>query len=122
MSDLPIAPWWTDVDGGRWNANALRLLPGGTGQTYTWFGLPGRACSLWVSGREVATIRKAQPKLWLARIEGFEWIITPDMPVARFQALPSTSPLTHTPVKGFETEAKARKAIEAVVLAKPKGG
>jgi hypothetical protein len=41
------------------------------------------------------------------------------MPAARFQKIPSSAKMTHTPFKGFPTAKQAMKAIETVLKSMP---
>ena len=100
---------------GRWNPAAQRraaaALAGG------WHTALGRACVLMSGRATIAQARKTAPRLWLLRVEGWEWEIQSDMPAARFRSLPGGISFTHTPVKGFPTMQAAQKEADAIVAA-----
>jgi hypothetical protein len=76
--------------------------------------IPRRACT-WMSGRKiVATARYVGRKSWLLKIEGHQWPITADMPVARFLRIPGNG-MTHTTVKGFPTWQRCAVEVERVL-------
>jgi hypothetical protein len=110
---------YINTDVGHWTEAATRLLPRGEGY---WIGIKGRAHTFLINRKPVATARcmRQRPIIWSARIEGFEWKITDDMPAARFRRVPGGRTVTHSPVKGFPTLAQAKKAIESVVTTMPK--
>lgn len=115
-----------DAELGHWTEGALRNLPGGQG---TWSGIKGRGYSYFIVGEvrgqkdwkiQVASIRRQLNNIgWIGRIEGFEWTITSDMGTARFQQIPTTTPLTHTPSKLFKTSAAAKAEIESILASRP---
>lgn len=113
------------VDLGRWTENALRVKPRGIGK---WSGVKRRAYAYHIIAAfqarpefpwKMAELRRV-PTGWVGRIEGFEWTITPDMGAARFQSIPSTQPLTHTPAKLFRTLPLAKTEIEKILAERPK--
>ena len=105
-----------DSDLGRWHEVALCQFPQ---EDRHWAGFAKRGFVLIAdTNKVIATIRRTGQQ-WLARVNGFEWKITTDMPAARFLEIPSSSVVTHTPVKAFPTSAKAIKEIDQIIKAKP---
>lgn len=94
---------------GAWSENADRLVPRGSVE---WFRGP-LGFSGAVGGKPVATVRKTG-KRWLARIEGWQWKVTPEMGVARLNQVPGDKILT-TPVKAFETAKLAQAEVQQIV-------
>src|SRR4029077_16008124 len=100
---------------GRWDEASLRLLPRGNREWAT--GNAARPVHVLHSGnRRLATLRRLPAmKQWVARIEGFEGTITPDMPAARMQKIPSSEPMTHIPAKPFKSLANAKKEVISIL-------
>lgn len=63
-----------------------------------------------VSGKAVASARIGAGGVWILRIPGHVWPVTPDMPTARFNSI-SGDKITETSSKAF----KGRKAALAEV-------
>lgn len=75
--------------------------------------LGGIGASFVRDGKVVGTARGHGNK-WALRIPGHLWKVTPDMPTARFNALPGGK-ITHVPVKGFKSWQACADEIERVV-------
>lgn len=94
---------------GAWLPNADRLVPRGE---VAWVGGPlGFAGT--VAGKPVASVRKSG-RQWLARIEGWQWHVTPDMGVARFNQIPGDK-IHMTPVKAFSAVKSARDEVQRIL-------
>lgn len=94
---------------GAWQPNADRLVPRGE---VVWASGPlGFAGS--VAGKPVASVRKSG-RQWLARIEGWQWHVTPDMGVARMNQIPGDK-IKMTPVKAFGTAKGARDEVQGIL-------
>lgn len=106
-----------DTPLGRWDEAAIRYLPRGEGR---WTDVKRRGSTYFIGNKLRGVVRTAgRPVHWVGHVEGFEWLITPDMSIARFQEIPSSSPLTHTRPKLFPGLAAAKEEIQSVVQSMP---
>lgn len=95
---------------GVWSANAARLVPRGQLEWVSGtLGLSGV-----IDGKPVAVVRKAE-RLWLARIEGWQWHVTSEMGVARIGKIPGDK-IKLTPVKAFSTATTAQAEVQRILL------
>lgn len=94
---------------GEWSVNADRLVP--RGQVVWVRGTLGLAGA--VTGQPVASVRKSGAQ-WLARIEGWQWYVTPDMGVARMNRIPGDK-TKFTPVKAFSTAKTAQEEVQRIL-------
>jgi len=112
MSQDSDAGWFTEIELGRWTANAIRLVPEGKGE---FKGIPRRGYGYWVGGKEVGVMRYkgGGDAGWLCRVDGFEWRVHPGMGAHRFGH-------KFTPVILVRTADEARKALKEVLASKPR--
>jgi len=70
----------------------------------------------WMEGNKtIASARNVGRRTWLLRIQGHQWLITPDMPSARFQRIPGgKGEMLYTVVKGFPSWQACAKEVERV--------
>jgi len=105
----------TRAPDGIWSPNAARLVPRGTVE---WSRVGSIAVSGSIGGKPVAVLRGPVIKGgYLARVDGWQWKVTPDMGVARMNTVPGNK-ITHTSSKLFPTISAAKREVEAI-LAKP---
>jgi len=109
MTEATDNQWWHESEIGRWNANAIRLVPEGK---VTFDGIPRRGYTVIVGGKHVGAMR-AKAGGWMCRVDGFEWRVTPDMGAHRFGH-------KFTPVNLIKGVDAAKKALKEVLASKPR--
>lgn len=95
---------------GTWSANADRLVPRGKVEWVS--GTLGFAGS--VDRMAVASIRKSGGQ-WIARVEGWQWHVTPDMGIARMNQIPGDK-IRMSPVKAFAKAKDAKDEVQRILL------
>jgi hypothetical protein len=96
---------------GEWNENGAALIPRGA---ITWHDFTSKRSAVGtIDGVVVARIRFVRHALYQMRVEGWQWRVTDDMPLNRFNSIPGNKVL-FTPVKSFTSMSSAKK--EAVVI------
>lgn len=98
---------------GIWSENAERLIPRGE---VSWLkGVLGFSGT--VQNKAVVILHKKPGKQWLLRIEGWQWHVTDEMGIARFNQIPGDK-IKLTPVKNFTSLVKAKKEAESILSKK----
>jgi hypothetical protein len=114
MSAMP--EFLTTADG-RWTPAAVRQRKPLVADA-SWLNIPGRNWVLSNGNTVLATIRRkgsAARQAWLVRVEGHEYLVTPDS-----QAAKNRWPIgTYIPVKAFPTSAEAKREVLRVLRTMP---
>lgn len=81
----------------------------------SWETIPhlGSAAQIDGRGRVVAKIHKLG-KMWSLRVDGYLWAVTPDMGVARMNAIPGQK-IREVPIKAFKSIAAAQREAELIL-------